>query len=125
MGKLNDVTIRGWIRSGERFAGRSDGEGFVLTWRKDTRSPFWKFRYRFAGKPRVMNQGSYSDLPLSAARQPIDLLRGPSACGRTDAHEAGRWPGTELSRNPRLRFHHPWFCRSRLLMPLVKYLRRY
>ena len=44
MGKLNDVTIRGWIRSGERFEGRSDGDGLVLTWRKDTGSPFWKFR---------------------------------------------------------------------------------
>ena len=53
MGKFNDVTIRGWIRSGERFEGRSDGDGLVLTWRKDTGSPFWKFRYRFAGKPRV------------------------------------------------------------------------
>ena len=68
MGKLNDVTIRGWIRSGERIEGRSDGDGLLLAWRKDTGSPFWTFRYRFAGKPRAMNLGSYSDLPLSAAR---------------------------------------------------------
>ena len=51
MGKLNDVTIRGWIRSGERFEGRSDGDRLVLTWRQDTNSPSWKFRYRFASKP--------------------------------------------------------------------------
>ena len=70
MGKLNDLTIRGWIRSGERFEGRSDGVGLVLTWRKDTASPFWKFRYRFAGKPRVMNMGSYSDLPLLPPARP-------------------------------------------------------
>ena len=31
MGKLNKLTIRGWIRSGERFEGRSDGDGLVLT----------------------------------------------------------------------------------------------
>ena len=57
MGKLNDVTIRGWIRSGERFEGRSDGVGLVLAWRKYTGSLLWKFRYRFAGEPRVMNLG--------------------------------------------------------------------
>ena len=52
MGKLNDVTIRGCVRSGERFEGRSDGDALALTWRTDTGPPFWKFRYRFAGKPR-------------------------------------------------------------------------
>ncbi len=87
MGKLNDVTIRGWIRSGERFEGRSDGDGLVLTWRKDTGSPFWKFRYRFAGKPRVMNLGSYSDLPLSAARQAAKELRAKVALGHDVAGE--------------------------------------
>jgi integrase len=87
MGKLNDVTIRGWIRSGERFEGRSDGAGLVLTWRKDTGSPYWKFRYRFAGKPRVMNLGSYSDLPLSAARQAAKELRAKVTLGHDVAGE--------------------------------------
>ena len=87
MGKLNDVTIRGWIRSGERFEGRSDGDGLVLTWRQDTNSPSWKFRYRFASKPRVMNLGSYSDLPLSAARQAAKELRAKVALGHDVAGE--------------------------------------
>lgn len=30
MGKLSDVTIRAWIKAGERFEGRSDGDGLVL-----------------------------------------------------------------------------------------------
>ena len=96
MGKLNDVTIRGWIRSGERFEGRSDGEGLVLTWRKDTGSSFWKFRYRFAGKPRVMNLGSYSDLPLSAARQAGKELRakGRACCVRWISSSAFVAPST-------------------------------
>jgi len=34
MGKLTDVAIRAWIRSGERFEGRSDDDGLVLTWRE-------------------------------------------------------------------------------------------
>ena len=87
MGKSNDVTIRGWSRSGERFEDRSDGDGLVLTWRKDTGSPFWKFRYRFAGKPRVMSLGSYSDLPLSAARQIAKELRAKVALGHDVAAE--------------------------------------
>ena len=33
MGKLTDVAIRAWIRFGEGFEGRSDGDGLVLTWR--------------------------------------------------------------------------------------------
>ena len=87
MGKLSDVTIRGWIRSGERFEGRSDGEGLVLAWRRDTNSPTWKFRYRFAGKPRVMNLGSYSDLTLSIARQAAKELRAKVTLGHDVAGE--------------------------------------
>ena len=104
MGKLNDVTIRGWIRLGERFEGRSDGDGLVLTWRKDTGAPFWKSRYRFAGKPRVMNLGSYSDLPLSAARQAAKELRAEVASG-------SKWPARSRSARPkhlrRSRRHEP------------------
>ncbi len=87
MGKLSDVTIRGWIRSGERFEGRSDGEGLVLAWRRDTNSPTWKFRYRFAGKPRVMNLDSYSDLTLSIARQAAKELRAKVTLGHDVAGE--------------------------------------
>ena len=38
MGKLNRVTIRGWIRAGERFDGRSHADGLVLSWHSDTGS---------------------------------------------------------------------------------------
>ncbi len=31
METLTDVAIRAWIRSGERFEGRTDGDGVVLT----------------------------------------------------------------------------------------------
>ena len=58
----------------------------MLTWR-DTGSPFWKFRYRFADKPRVMNLGNYSDLPLSAARQAAKELHAKVALGHDMAGE--------------------------------------
>lgn len=67
MGKLTDVAIRAWIKAGERFEGRTDGGGLVLTWRPDRTAPHWRLRYRFAGKSRVMNLRSYTDLPLAAA----------------------------------------------------------
>ena len=75
MGKLTDVAIRAWIKAGERFEGRTDGDGLVLTWRPDRTAPHWRLRYRFAGKSRVMNLGSYTDLPLAAARQSAKELR--------------------------------------------------
>ena len=63
MGKLTDVAIRAWIRSGERFEGRSDGDGLVLTWREKRTAPSWRLRYRFAGKPRVrQHQAVYATL---------------------------------------------------------------
>ena len=61
--------IRAWIRSGERFEGRSDGDGLVLTWRPERSAPSWKLRYRFAGKSRVMKLGSYTGKELVASRR--------------------------------------------------------
>lgn len=87
MGKLSDVTIRGWIRSGERFEGRTDGDGLILSWRKEGTSPIWKLRYRFAGKQRVMHLGSYRDLSLAEARQTAKELRAKVALGYDVAGE--------------------------------------
>lgn len=87
MGKLTDVAIRAWIKAGERFEGRTDGEGMVLTWRPDRTTPQWRLRYRFAGKSRVMNLGSYTDLPLAAVRQSAKELRAKIALGHDVAGE--------------------------------------
>ena len=132
MGKLNDVTIRRWIRSEERFEGRSDGEGLVLTWRKDTGSPFWKFRYRFAGTPRVMNLGSYSDLPLSVAHQAAKELRAKVALGHDVAGEkqerktvalakieAARTVMTVQATAPQLTKPQKWFALVRYIVERI------
>lgn len=68
MSKLTDLQIRSWIKTGERFAGRSDGKGLYLCYRPDSAVPVWRFRYRFAGKQRVMVLASYSALSLASAR---------------------------------------------------------
>jgi len=69
MGKLTDIEIRNWIKSGERFEGRSDGDGLTLVWRPRDAKPFWKFRYRFQGVQRAMRLGSYATLSLAEARK--------------------------------------------------------
>ena len=39
MGKLTDLATRAGIRSEERFEGRSEGDGLVLTWRDKRTAP--------------------------------------------------------------------------------------
>lgn len=98
MGKLTDVAIRAWVKAGERFEGRTDGDGLVLTWRPDRTAPHWRLRYRFAGKSRVMNLGSYTDLPLAAARQAAKELRAKIALGHDVAGEKQERKSTALAR---------------------------
>ncbi|KQN63360.1 site-specific integrase [Erwinia sp. Leaf53] len=69
MAKLTDIQIRTWIKSGERFEGRSDGGGLYLCFPKNYAIPFWRFRYRFAGKQRAMVIGTYSELSIAKARE--------------------------------------------------------
>jgi integrase len=69
MGKLSDVQIRAWIKAEERFEGRSDGGGLYLRRREKDAAPVWRFRYRFAGKRRVVDLGSYTVLSLADARK--------------------------------------------------------
>lgn len=47
MGKLTDVAIRAWIKAAERFDGRTDGDGLVLTWWPDRTTPHGRLRYWF------------------------------------------------------------------------------
>lgn len=87
MPKLTDMQIRAWIKTGERFEGRSDGNGLYLRYREADRSPSWRFRYKFAGKPRAMHIGSYSELSLSKARETAKELSARVALGHDVAGE--------------------------------------
>ncbi|END3475352.1 tyrosine-type recombinase/integrase [Salmonella enterica] len=68
MGKLTDVQIKAWIRSGERFEGKADGGGLYLRYRAGDKNPIWRFRYRLTGKARVMQIGTYPVMSLTQAR---------------------------------------------------------
>ena len=87
MGKLTDIQIRAWVRNGERFEGRSDGMGLYLSFPATAASPVWKFRYRFAGKQRIMNMGSFASLPLDKARETARDLSAKVALGHDVAGE--------------------------------------
>jgi integrase len=68
MAKLTDLQIRAWIKSSEHFAGRSDGGGLYLCFPENYSVPFWRLRYRFAGKQRSLVIGTYTELSLAKAR---------------------------------------------------------
>jgi integrase len=81
MGKLTDLDIRNWIKAGDRFEQRADGEGLYLRYRKEDAVPRWLFRYRLAGKARILNMGSYRDLSLADARKTAKEMRARVALG--------------------------------------------
>lgn len=87
MPKLTDMQIRAWIKARERFEGRSDGGGLYLRFRNADRSPSWRFRYKLAGKTRVMLIGSYAELSLAKARERAKALAARVALGYDVAGE--------------------------------------
>lgn len=87
MSKITDMQIRGWIKTNERFDMRGDGDGLYLRYRQIDAAPTWIFRYRFAGKQRVMNLGSYTVLSLSDARKTAREMRARVAMGYDVATE--------------------------------------
>ena len=87
MGTLTDLQIRNWIKAGERFEQRGDGDGLYLSYRESFAVPAWRFRYRLAGRQRIMGLGSYADLSLADARKTAKELRARVALGYDPAAE--------------------------------------
>ena len=87
MGKLTDIQIRAWIKNGDRFEGRADGDGLYLRFREGDASASWRYRYRFDGKQRVMNLGGYGTVSLAKARETAKSLAAQVALGHDVAGE--------------------------------------
>ena len=87
MGKLTDIQIRAWIKAGERFEGRADGDGLYLRFRPNDIVPSWRYRYRFDGTQRVMNLGTYTKVSLAEARKMVKELAARVALGHDVAGE--------------------------------------
>lgn len=85
--KLTDIQIKAWIKTGERFEGRADGGGLYLCFPEKYSAPFWRYRYRIAGKQRSMMIGAYPDLSLANARATVKRLAARVALGHDVAGE--------------------------------------
>jgi len=93
--KLSDIKIKGMIKAGTPFEGISDDDctGLYLRWPKGEdgkpsyKIPLWRFRYKFGGKARAINIGSYEALSLADARKTARELRAQVALGRDPAGE--------------------------------------
>lgn len=98
MAKLTDMQIRAWIKAQEHFEGRADGGGLYLCYPAKYSAPFWRFRYRMAGKQRTMLIGSYSDLSLSKARAAVRELAARVALGHDVAGEKQKRKAEALAK---------------------------
>lgn len=87
MGKLSDVAIRNWVKAGERFEGKGDGDGLYLRYRKGDAVPRWLFRYQLAGQARVLHLGTYTAASLADARRTAKEMRARVSLGYDVAAE--------------------------------------
>lgn len=67
MGKLTDVQIKNWLKSGGKVA-KSDGDGLTFTL-SPSGVASWVLRYRFSGKAKEKTIGRYPDISLAEARK--------------------------------------------------------
>jgi|GEM_PF-1596707 len=81
MSNLSDIQIRACIKNSVRFYALSDGDGLHLRFRLVDTIPVWRFRYRFAGKQRVMNIGTFGQVSLAEVRRITTSLKRVSPLG--------------------------------------------
>ncbi|QND83422.1 Phage integrase [Chromobacterium vaccinii] len=98
MAKLTDMQIKAWIKAGERFEGKSDGDGLWLRFREADKVPVWRYRYRFEGKQRTMQIGTYAELSLAKARETARELAARVALGYDVASEKQERKAAALAR---------------------------
>jgi integrase len=76
---LTDTAIRK-AKSGSRRQKLTDGRGLFLLL-TPTGGRWWRFKYRFAGKEKLLSLGVYPDVPLKAAREKAENARRQVAAG--------------------------------------------
>jgi integrase len=134
MAKLTDIQIKAWIKNGEHFEGRSDGDGLYLSYRETFAIPIWRLRYKIKGESRWLTMGSYSDLSLADARKQAKELRARVSLGydvaaekqerkaealekieaKKNAYTAGQLADEYFAKNILGRWKHPNIVRSRI-----------
>lgn len=87
MGKLTDMQIREWMKKGERFSAKADGEGLYISFRPSDAVPRWLFRYRLGGKARTLDFGTYASVSLADARRTAKEMKARVHLGNDPAEE--------------------------------------
>lgn len=67
MGKLTDVQLKAWVKTGIAIAGKADGGGLTFTLSK-AGTAAWALRYRHGGRQLEYSIGRYPDIPLAEVR---------------------------------------------------------
>lgn len=116
MPKLTDMQIRAWIKAGDRFDGKADGNGLYICYPKNYTVPFWRFRYKLAGKQRAMVIGSYSELSLSKAREIAKELSARVALGYDVAAEKQERKAEALAKMEAEKKRHARFRSGRRIL---------
>ena len=70
---LTDTIIRN-TKPGDKVIPLSDGRGLSL-FVQPNGGKWWRFRYRFAGKAKMLSLGTYPDVSLKEARERRDEYR--------------------------------------------------
>lgn len=76
---LTDTKIRG-ARPREKAYKLADGDGLTLLV-NPSGSKWWRLRYRFGGREKMLSVGVYPDVPLKQARDKRDSIRRVIASG--------------------------------------------
>jgi len=77
--KLTDINIKK-VKPGDKVRKLSDGGGLFLQIEL-TGGKLWRYKYRFAGKQKLLALGKYPDVPLQEARKRHQEARGQLAQG--------------------------------------------
>jgi hypothetical protein len=72
-GRLTDIAVRN-AKARDRAFKKADGRGLCLLVQPNG-AKWWRFRYRWDGKERMLSVGTYPDTSLAEARQERELCR--------------------------------------------------
>ena len=85
MAKLEDKTIRTWVKNNIRFDAKPDGDGLYIRYRESDKSPIWFIRFKIAKIEQRLIIGRYPKMTLTAARKEASIQRGEILKGHNPA----------------------------------------
>jgi integrase len=111
---LTDVAIRK-IKPTEKPCKLADGGGLYLLVNPGG-SKWWRFKYRFGGKEKLLSLGTYPDTSLAAARERRDEARRQVQAGidPSEQRKAQKAAGAERAANSFAVIAEEWLAKQRM-----------